>query len=76
MVRGAHNTPVALLYRHGVILGALLFLFVAFYNQRGTCEQWIKEGKGAIKWTRLSCHLDPHSPDDIVICCNLMAIQI
>ena len=21
----------------------------------GTCEQWIKEGKGAIKWTRLSC---------------------
>ena len=29
---------------------------VAFYNQRGTAEQWIKEGKGAIKWTRLSCH--------------------
>lgn len=29
---------------------------VAFYNKRGTCEQWIKEGKGAIKWTRLSCH--------------------
>ena len=28
---------------------------VAFYNQRGTCEQWIKEGKGAMKWTRLSC---------------------
>jgi hypothetical protein len=28
---------------------------VAFYNQRGTCERWIKEGKGAIKWTRLSC---------------------
>ena len=28
---------------------------VAFYNMRGTCEQWIKEGKGAIKWTRLSC---------------------
>ena len=27
---------------------------VAFYNKRGTCEQWIKEGKGAIKWTRLS----------------------
>src|SRR5438270_9558531 len=29
---------------------------VAFYNQRGTAEQCIKEGKGAIKWTRLSCH--------------------
>jgi hypothetical protein len=28
---------------------------VAFYNQRGTAEQWIKEGKGAIKWTRLLC---------------------
>jgi hypothetical protein len=28
---------------------------VAFYNQRGTAEQWIKGGKGAIKWTRLSC---------------------
>jgi hypothetical protein len=28
---------------------------VAFYNQRGTAEQWIKEGKGPIKWTRLSC---------------------
>ena len=28
---------------------------VTFYNHRGTCEQYIKEGKGAIKWTRLSC---------------------
>jgi Transposase DDE domain group 1 len=28
---------------------------VVFYNKRGTGEQWIKEGKGAIKWTRLSC---------------------
>ena len=28
---------------------------VHFYNQRGTAEQWIKEGKGAIRWTRLSC---------------------
>jgi DDE family transposase len=28
---------------------------VAFYNQRGTAEQHIKEGKGAIKWTRPSC---------------------
>jgi hypothetical protein len=24
-----------------------------FTNKRGTCEQWIKKGKGAIKWTRL-----------------------
>lgn len=28
---------------------------VAFYNQRGTAEQHIKEDKNAIKWTRLSC---------------------
>jgi hypothetical protein len=27
-----------------------------FYNQRGTAEQHIKEGKNAIVWTRLSCH--------------------
>jgi hypothetical protein len=29
---------------------------VRFYNQRGTAEQWIREGKNAIRWTRLSCH--------------------
>ena len=29
---------------------------VRFYNQRGTAEQWIKEGKQATHWTRLSCH--------------------
>ncbi len=28
---------------------------VAFYNQRGTAEQHIKEGKNAVTWTRLSC---------------------
>jgi DDE family transposase len=28
---------------------------VAFYNQRGTAERWIREGKGAVTWTRLSC---------------------
>ena len=26
-----------------------------FYNRRGTAEQYIKEGKHALKWTRLSC---------------------
>ena len=29
---------------------------VSFYNGRGTAEQWIKEGKYAMNWTRLSCH--------------------
>jgi hypothetical protein len=28
---------------------------VKFYNGRGTAEQWIKEGKLALRWTRLSC---------------------
>jgi len=29
---------------------------VRFYNKRGKAEQWIKEGKQAVKMTRLSCH--------------------
>jgi hypothetical protein len=29
---------------------------VRFYNKRGTAEQWIKQGKQAVKMTRLSCH--------------------
>jgi hypothetical protein len=28
---------------------------VRFYNQRGTAEQHIKEGKYAFRWTRPSC---------------------
>ena len=29
---------------------------VRFYDKRGTAEQWIKEGKQAVKMTRVSCH--------------------
>ena len=29
---------------------------VSFYHGRGTAEQWIKEGKYALNWTRLSGH--------------------
>jgi hypothetical protein len=29
---------------------------VRFYNKRGTPGQWIKEGRQAVKMTRLSCH--------------------
>jgi hypothetical protein len=29
---------------------------VHFYNRRGTAEQWIKEEKNALNWTKLSCH--------------------
>jgi hypothetical protein len=28
---------------------------VKFYNGRGTAEQWIKEGKNAVQWTKLFC---------------------
>jgi hypothetical protein len=29
---------------------------INFYNKRGTAEQWNKEGKHAIQWTKLSWH--------------------
>jgi hypothetical protein len=32
---------------------------VMFYNHRGTAEQWIKEGKSAVTWTRLSATASP-----------------
>jgi hypothetical protein len=34
---------------------------VKFYNGRGTAERWIKEGKNALRWTRLSCHAFRHN---------------
>jgi hypothetical protein len=35
---------------------------VKFYNKRGTAEQWIKEGKYALNWTRLSCQFSVKLP--------------
>jgi hypothetical protein len=32
-----------------------------FYNGRGTAEQYIKEGKLALRWTRLSCRAFAHN---------------
>ena len=37
-------------------LGGSAANVVNFYNRRGTAEQCIKEGKYAVRWTRLSCH--------------------
>jgi hypothetical protein len=45
--------PARRLHRHQ--LGTPAERGVAFNNQRDTGEQWIKEDRGAIKWTRLSC---------------------
>jgi len=39
-----------------VSLRPLVEQIVAAAWQRGTAEQWIKEGKQAVKMTRLSCH--------------------
>ena len=37
-------------------LGGSASSVATFYNRRGTAEQSIKEGKHAVRWTRLSCH--------------------
>ena len=53
-----NGTPGDLVPRVGFIVTNLSHpaeRVVAFYNHRGTAEQNIKEGKNAIKWTRLSC---------------------
>jgi Transposase DDE domain group 1 len=34
---------------------------IKFYNRRGMAEQHIKEGKNALRWTRLSCHAFRHN---------------
>jgi Transposase DDE domain group 1 len=34
---------------------------VVKFSGRGTAEQWIKEGKNALRWTRLSCHAFRHN---------------
>jgi Transposase DDE domain group 1 len=34
---------------------------IKFYNRRGMAEQHIKEGKNALRWTRLSCHAFLHN---------------
>ena len=35
-------------------------------NTRGTAEQWIKEGKQATHWTRLSCPGDHAAESGVV----------
>ncbi len=58
MVAKVEWHPGELVPRVGFIVTNLLRpveRVVAFYNQRGKAEQYIKEGKNAIRWTRLSC---------------------
>jgi Transposase DDE domain group 1 len=46
---------------------------VRFYNKRGTAEQWIKEGKQAVKMTRLSCHR--FRSNQVRLALSLLALQ-
>ena len=59
MVAKVEHHPGELFPRVGFIVTNLILpsrAVVRFYNKRGTAEQWIKEGKQAVKMTRLSCH--------------------
>jgi len=47
---------------------------VRFYNKRGTAEQWIKEGKQAVKMTRLSCHR--FRSNEVRLALNLLAYNL
>ena len=50
------------------------FTVVKFYNHRGTAEQWIKESKNALRWTRLSCRAFRHNAVRLqlhTLACNL-----
>jgi hypothetical protein len=47
---------------------------VRFYNQRGTAEQWIKEGKAATHWTRLSCH--PFRANEVPLLLGVIAYNL
>ncbi len=59
VVAKVEHLPGELFPRVGFIVTNLTLpsrAVVRFYNKRGTAEQWIKEGKRAVKMTRLSCH--------------------
>jgi hypothetical protein len=59
IVAKVEHHPGELFPRVGFIvtsLGLPSRAVVRFYNRRGTAEPWIKEGKQAAPWTRLSCH--------------------
>ena len=59
VVAKVEHHPGELFRRVGFIVTNLTLpsrAVVRFYNKRGRAEQWIKEGKQAVKMTRLSCH--------------------
>ena len=59
VVAKVEHHPGELFRRVGFIVTNLTLpsrAVVRFYNKRWRAEQWIKEGKQAVKMTRLSCH--------------------
>jgi len=42
-------------YTLAVALGKASATILSSINRGGRAEQWIKEGKNAVKWTKLSC---------------------
>ena len=49
---------------------------VRFYNERGTAEQWIKEGKQAVKMTRLSCHRFRSNDNEVRLWLGVLAYNL
>jgi len=49
------STDVSFLLGGGQCVTSIFEASVFYCSKRGTCEQWIKEGKHALTWTRLSC---------------------
>ncbi len=47
-----------------------------YYNGRGTVEQWIKEGKYTLNWTRLSCHRFVANQVRLLVCIDLQPGQL
>jgi hypothetical protein len=47
---------------------------VRFCNKRGAAEQWIKEGKRAVKMTRLSCH--PFRSNEVRLWLSVIAYNL
>jgi DDE family transposase len=47
---------------------------VRFYNKRATAEQWIREGKQAVKMTRLSCHR--FRANEVRLCLSVIAYNL
>ncbi len=65
-LRSGHTSPsvISTLPQFGFIVTNLsrpAERVIAFDNKRATAEQWIKEGKNAIRWTRLSCRRFRHN---------------